>query len=372
MMGKDFAVDNALNAEVPFVLEQNESFQVLPFRRLLQPQVAGYKHNEAAMKILITGGSGFLGKRLLAHLLKIGRIEIAGQSVHIDTITVFDTCAMDRVSQDVRVEVLKGNLNDPAAVAMAASEADLVWHLAAVVSSAAEADFDLGMNVNIHGLLCLLEELRKQRRRPRLVNTSGFAVFGGELPDTVTDQTAPTPQSSYGMQKAVAELLVADYSRRGFIDGRTVRLPTIAIRPGRPNRAASSFVSSIIREPIAGQEAVCPVKKDTAVYISSPRSALRSLMMAMQLNEGMVRLSRTIPLPGITVTIGGMVDALRRIAGDEAVSKICWEPDPEIQRIVESWPSHVEARKATSLGFPQDVNIEEIILAHIEEQSEEQ
>lgn len=320
------------------------------------------------MKILITGGSGFLGRRLLAHLLKVGSIEIAGQSVHIDKITVFDTCAMDGVPQDARVEVFTGNLNNPAAVAMAVSGADVVWHLAAVVSSAAEADFDLGMNVNIHGLLGLLEELRRQKRRPRLVNTSGFAVFGGELPDTVTDQTAPTPQSSYGMQKAVAELLVADYSRRGFIDGRTVRLPTIAIRPGKPNRAASSFVSSIIREPIAGQEAVCPVKKETAVYISSPRSALRSLLMAMQLNEDMVGLSRTIPLPGITVTIGEMVEALRRIAGDDAERKIAWEPDAEIQRIVESWPSHVEARKATSLGFPQDGNIDEIIRAHMEEQ----
>jgi D-erythronate 2-dehydrogenase len=324
------------------------------------------------MKILITGGSGFLGRRLLAHLLKVGSMEIAGQSVRIDTITVFDTCAMDGVPQDARVEVLTGNLNDSAAVAMAASGADLVWHLAAVVSSAAEADFDLGMNVNIHGLLCLLEELRRQARRPRLVNTSSFAVFGGELPDTVTDRTAPMPQSSYGMQKAVGELLVADYSRRGFIDGCSVRLPTIAIRPGKPNRAASSFVSSIIREPIAGQEAVCPVKKETAVYIASPRSALRSLMMAMQLSDDMVGLSRTIPLPGITVTVGEMIEALRRIAGDEAVRRIRWEPDAEIQRIVESWPSHVEARKATALGFPQDVNIEEIIRAHIEEQSAEQ
>lgn len=319
------------------------------------------------MKILITGGSGFLGRRLLAHLLKVGSVEIAGQSVHIDTITIFDTCALDGVPQDARVEVLTGSLNDSAAVAMAASGADLVWHLAAVVSSAAEADFDLGMNVNIHGLFCLLEELRRQGRRPRFVNTSGFAVFGGELPDIVTDQTAPTPQSSYGMQKAVAELLVADYSRRGFIDGRTVRLPTIAIRPGKPNRAASSFVSSIIREPIAGQEAVCPVKKETAVYISSPRSALRSLVMAMQLSEDMVGPSRTIPLPGITVTIGEMIEALGRIAGNDAVRKIIWEPNAEIQRIVESWPSHVEARKATSLGFPQDVSIDEIIRAHMEE-----
>ena len=324
------------------------------------------------MKILITGGSGFLGRRLLAHLLKVGSIEIAGQFVSIDTITIFDTCAMDKVPQDARAEVLTGDLNDSAAVAEATRGADVVWHLAAVVSSAAEADFDLGMNVNIHGLFCLLEELRRQGRRPRLVNASGFAVFGGELPDTVTDQTAPTPQSSYGMQKAVAELLVADYSRRRFMDGRSVRLPTIAIRPGKPNRAASSFVSSILREPIAGQEAVCPVKKETAVYISSPRSALRSLILAMQLSDDKVGRARTIPLPGITVTIGEMVEALGRIAGDEAVRKIRWEPDAEIQRIVESWPSHVEARKATLLGFPQDQNIEEIIRAHIEEQNAEQ
>jgi nucleoside-diphosphate-sugar epimerase len=321
------------------------------------------------MNVLITGGTGFIGKRIANHLLHSGIIHLEGeQPSAIDKITLFDTVAGENVPQDPRIEVVLGDLADHATVARITKDVDVVWHLAAVVSSAAEADFNLGMAVNITGLQVLLEALRALPSRPRLVNASGFAVFGGELPAVVVDQTAPTPKSSYGMQKAVGELLVAEYSRRGFIDGRSVRLPTITVRPGKPNKAASSFVSSIVREPLAGKSTVCPVRRETVVYVASPRTALRSMMLAMQLSEGSLGPERTIPLPGITVSIGEIVSALERAAGPEAVSKIMWEPDAEIQRIVESWPTRVDAARAGRLGFTGDSSFDEIIRAHIEDE----
>jgi D-erythronate 2-dehydrogenase len=243
----------------------------------------------------------------------------------------------------------------------------LVWHLAAAVSSAAEADFDLGMRANLNGLLILLEALRALPSRPRVVFASGFAVFGGRLPEIVDDRTAPTPQSSYGMQKAVGELLVAEYSRKGFIDGRTLRLPTITVRPGKPNRAASSFVSSIIREPLAGKTTVCPVRADTLVYISSPRCALEAMLHGMQLAEETIDSQRTIPLPGITVSVGEMISSLERVAGTEATKLIFGERNIEIQRIVDSWPSHVDASRARALGFKSDTDFEAIVRAHMED-----
>jgi len=322
------------------------------------------------MKILITGGTGFIGRRIADHLLRAGSFQCEGEEPRrIDRIILFDAFPGEHKWTDPRIEVVVGDISDAQTVASITQGVDLVWHLAAVVSAQAEADFDLGMQVNLRGTLNLLEALRALGTRPRLVNASGFAVFGGELPDVVSDQTAPTPKSSYGMQKAVGELLVADYTRKGFVDGRTLRLPTIVVRPGKPNKAASTFVSSIIREPLARQPAVCPVTANTLVYISSPRRALESMLHAMSLGEEKVGSERTIAVPGITVGIGEMVSALERVAGPATAKLIRWEPNGEIQRIVASWPVSVESTRAKALGFRTDDNFESIVRAHIEDES---
>jgi D-erythronate 2-dehydrogenase len=214
-----------------------------------------------------------------------------------------------------------------------------------------------------------LETLRETGTRPRVVNASSYAVFGGELPHTVTDTTALTPKTSYGTQKAIGELLVADYSRKGFIDGRSLRLPTIAIRPGKPNKAASTFVSSIIREPLQRLPTVCPATAETLFFVSSPRSARESMLRAMYLSDQTIGLERTIPLPGLTLSVGEMVEVLERVAGPEAAKFIEWKPDPQIQRIIDTWPLRVDAVRARALGFKTDRDFEEIVRAHIEDEA---
>ncbi|QJQ97144.1 NAD-dependent epimerase/dehydratase family protein [Halomonas sp. PA5] len=321
------------------------------------------------MRILITGGTGFIGKRIARHLLEQGSLEFEGEGPReIGRIILFDAFPGEGLPQDPRLELRIGDIDDTMTVGELARDVDVIWHLAAVVSSAAEADFDLGMDVNLYGLLNLLEALRAQDRCPRLVYASGFAVFGGELPETVQEHTALTPTSSYGTQKAIGELLVADYSRRGFVDGRTLRLPTIAVRPGKPNKAASTFVSSIIREPLNDERAVCPVTPDTAVFISSPRRALEAMLHAMALSAETLGQQRTIALPGLTVTIAQMVEALERVAGTATRELIDWVPDAEIQRIVESWPVRAATPRAEALGFQADDDIMSIVQAHIEDE----
>ncbi|MFC6052052.1 NAD-dependent epimerase [Acinetobacter sp. Ac_877] len=323
------------------------------------------------MNILITGGTGFIGKQIASKILELGSITFDGESAKkVEKIILFDAFQGEDVPQDSRVEVVTGDITNKQTVQEIVKNVDVVWHLAAVVSSGAEADFDLGMNVNLYGLLNILDVIRSQNTQPRFIFASGCAVFGGDLPEIVTDKTVVTPKSSYGMQKAIGELLVADYSRKGFVDGRVLRLPTIVVRPGKPNKAASTFFSSIIREPLKGETAVCPVAENTPVFITSPRKCVDSMIKAATLSPQKLGNERIIPLPGLTVTVKEMLSALEKVAGKEAVNLVQWEEDATIQRIVQSWPTQVEAEYANSLGFEADQSFEDIIQAHIEDTKE--
>src|SRR5919107_3692368 len=259
------------------------------------------------MRVLITGGSGFIGRRLAMAVLRSGAVMVDdGAPRPFERMTLFDSVAAGDLPRDARIEVVTGDITDAGAVQRVAAPADVVWHLAAVVSAAAEADFDLGYRVNVDGTRTLLEALRGTGRRPRVVFASSFAVYGGDLPPVVGDEFHPVPQSSYGTQKAIGELLVADHSRKGFVDGRSLRLPTIVVRPGKPNKAASTFASSIIREPLAGQEAVCPVAREAEMYVLSPRRVVQALLRAMRLSDEAWGVGRALLLPGMTVSVGEM------------------------------------------------------------------
>jgi nucleoside-diphosphate-sugar epimerase len=321
------------------------------------------------MHVLITGGNGFIGRKLAAALLRAGGVPGEdGAPRPIERMTLFDSAPGVGVPPDPRIELVTGDITDRGAVERVAAEADLVWHLAAVVSAAAEADFELGYRVNVDGTRLLLEALGATGRRPRVVFASSFAVYGGDMPEVITDDFHPTPQSSYGTQKAIGELLVADHSRKGFVDGRSLRLPTIVVRPGKPNKAASTFASSIIREPLAGEETVCPVARDTAIYILSPRRVTEALLRAMRLPESAWGMHRTLALPGITTTVATMVETLTRLAGDAVADRIRWEPDPAIERIVETWPVRADAARARRMGFSDDGSFDAILRAHVEDE----
>jgi len=310
-------------------------------------------------RILITGGAGFLGLRL-AHAL------LAGTHPVTDLLLVDQSFDAARLPPDPRARTLAADLARPGeAERVLAGNFDAIVHLAAVVSSAAEADFDLGWRVNWAATHLLLEAARARGNRPRFVFSSSVAVFGGELPAVVNESTALYPSSSYGAQKAAAELLVADYSRRGFVDGRVLRLPTVAVRPGRPNLAASSFVSSIIREPLNGEAAICPVDTGLRLWISSPSTTIANFLHALDLPAEALNGRPVVNLPGITVTVAEMLAALGRAAGPEAVARVSFVPDEGIQRIVASWPAAFEASRAQALGFLRDRDIDGIVRAHV-------
>jgi nucleoside-diphosphate-sugar epimerase len=247
-----------------------------------------------------------------------------------------------------------------------------VFHLAAVVSGQAEADTDLGYRVNLDGTQAVLDACRALGTCPRVVFASSLAVYGGELPPAVGDGTPLTPQTSYGTQKAIGELLVNDYSRKGFVDGRAIRLPTVVVRPGLPNRAASTFASSIIREPLSGREAICPVFPDTVMALASPRRIVAGLLQAHELPADAFGASRSLQLPGFSVAVGDMAAAVRRAGGEEAYARIRWEPDPQIQQIISSWPKSLLAPRAEALGFAADNGIDEVVKAFIEDDLEGQ
>ncbi|WP_345263112.1 D-erythronate dehydrogenase [Nibrella viscosa] len=306
------------------------------------------------MQIIITGGGGFLGQRLAKALLN--------DSVAFDELLLVDLVQPANPGSDARVRCLQADLTVPGAVdALINADTRLVFHLAAIVSSHAESDFDLGWQVNLDVTRQLLEACRRNGPDIRFVFSSSVAVYGGTLPDLVTDTTAVTPRSSYGAQKAMGELLVNDYARKGFVDGRVVRLPTICVRPGRPNQAASSFVSSIIREPLNGEPAVCPVSPALPLWLSSPDTVVQNLIHAARLPATYLGDWRTINLPGIQVTVQQMLDALGRLTDADTLGRVRFEPNEAINRIVSSWPGAIDNRRALSLGFQADHRFDEFI-----------
>lgn len=320
------------------------------------------------MKVLITGGAGFLGQRLARRLLDRGELsDSQGQAQRIGQLVLVDVVPANDFG-DTRVRVVTGDIADGALLRQAIdTDTTSIFHLAAIVSGQAEVDFDLGMRINLDASRLLLDISRELGHKPKVVFTSSVAVYGGKLPDVVQDTTALNPRSSYGMQKAIGELLVNDYSRRGFIDGRVLRLPTISVRAGKPNKSASSFASGIIREPLNGEASVCPVERDARLWLLSPRAAIDSLIAGHELRAESLGESRTVNLPGLSVSVGEMVAALEKVAGPEAVSRISFVPDPAVERIVNSWPSAWDVTRGKALGLSADADFESIVRQYVDE-----
>jgi nucleoside-diphosphate-sugar epimerase len=328
--------------------------------------------------LVITGGAGFLGVRLARTLLALGQVAIAGgQPKAIARITLVDRIAPPAdLMADVRVAALTGDLNalleknDPLAPVLA-DDVAIIFHLAAAVSGECEADFDLGMRSNFAATLALLQAARALKTKPMFVFASSLAVFGDApgqpLPSAIEDNTLPTPQSSYGIQKFIGEQLVADFARKGFIQGRNVRLMTVSVRPGAPNGAASSFLSGMIREPLAQVRAVCPVAPDTPVALSSPARTVQGLICAAQTSDQDWGPRTALNLPALTTTPREMVAALERAAGPAAAALIDWVPDPAIGNIVKAWPARIHAVRASGLGLLAEVSFEDIIREYIRE-----
>jgi len=321
--------------------------------------------------VVITGGAGFLGSRLAWELLIAGSIEVAGGGAGtLSSVTLLDQSPPPaNLAAGGRVTAVRGDLSellDPVGPGPGTlAGADVIFHLAAAVSGECEADFDLGVRANLRATEALLASCRVLGTNPVVVFSSSLAVFGGSgdhpLPAVVDDQTLPNPQSSYGVQKVIGEQLLADYTRKGFLRGRAVRLPTVSVRPGRPNGAASGFLSGIIREPLAGHRAVCPVDPATEVALISPGRAVKGLLCAAASPEKSWGGRSAVTLPALTVTVADMVAALEQAAGPQATALIDWVPDPAVARLVASWPARIRADRATRLGLTQDPNIGSII-----------
>ena len=321
------------------------------------------------MHVLIIGAAGMVGRKLTEALLKTGRV--GGKA--IERLTLADVVEPARPKFSGEVETIAADLSAPATAArLAGSRPDLIFHLAAIVSGEAEADFDKGYRINLDGTRYLLEAIRQQGLKqpylPRLVFTSSIAVFGAPFPDAIGDEFFSTPLTSYGTQKAICELLLNDYSRRGFVDGVGIRLPTVVIRPGKPNLAASGFFSNILREPLVGKEAVLPVSRDVRHWFASPRVAVGFLLHAAELDTRELGWRRTLSAPGLSATVGEEIEALRRVAGDKAVALIREVPDPTIVGIVAGWARNFDTRRALKLGFTADHDFDAIIRTHIEEE----
>jgi D-erythronate 2-dehydrogenase len=324
-------------------------------------------------RVIVTGGAGFIGtllaRRLLARPVTIGDARPAP----VDELVLVDLVPPPPdVAADPRVSAVTGDLAD---AVDELEDADAVFHLAGVVSGAAEADFDLGMRVNVDGTRAVLERARRHRTPPVLVFSSSLAVFGADpaLPSDagapVGDDTLPRPQSSYGIQKFIGEQLVADYTRKGFVRGRSVRLMTVAVRPGKPNAAASSFVSGIIREPLAGQRATCPVPRETPVALSSPRRTLQGILRAAAVDDAAWGSRTAMNLPGLATTPRSMADAMDRVVGYAASDLIDWTDDPVIGAIVRSWPARVETPRASALSLRPEASFDDIVREYLDDES---
>jgi len=299
-------------------------------------------------RILVIGAAGMIGRKLVARLKKDGAGELLQQDV-----VPFEGGIVSDLSSPGEAEKLL------------AKRPELIFHLAAVVSGEAEADFEKGYRVNLDGTRYLFEAIRKANYKPKVVFTSSIAVFGAPFPDAIGDEFLNAPLTSYGTQKAISELLLSDYSRRGFFDGIGIRLPTICVRPGKPNKAASGFFSGILREPLAGQEAILPVADTVRHWFASPRAAVEFLIHASKLDTEKLGARRNLSMPGIAATIAEEIEALRRVAGEQAVRLIKRVPDPAIMRIVDGWPRNFDARRALELGFRPDPSFDDIIRYHI-------
>jgi nucleoside-diphosphate-sugar epimerase len=322
------------------------------------------------MNIVVTGAAGFLGRRLIdALLIRDGLTDSGGQFHPIEQIKAFDVTASTGMD-DRRVQSITGDISATDVFEeLIDKETVSVFHLAAIVSGQAEQDFDLGMKVNFDATRAVLERMRQLGTGAKFVTTSSVAVFGGSLPATVDDAQVWAPQSSYGTEKAMVDLMLADYSRRGFVDGRSLRMPTIVVRPGKPNRAASSFASGIIREPINGVDAVCPVAPETILWLMSPERAIENLIHGHELPTEQVTQGRVINMPGLSISVREMLEALARVAGRETAQRVTFEADPAVERIVNSWPGNFSAVYGRKLGFRFDADFDSVIQAFIKHNS---
>ena len=318
------------------------------------------------MRILVTGAAGMLGRKLCQKLAEVGRL--ADQA--IGSLTMADVVEpLAPIGAPFPIRLEKGDLSQPdVAERLLADRPELIVHTAAVVSGEAEADFEKGYRINLLGSQYLFDGVRRAGFHPRLIFTSSIAVFGTPFPERIGDEFLSAPLTSYGAQKAMVELMLADYTRRGFFDGIGIRLPTICVRPGKPNLAASGFFSNIIREPLNGQVAILPVPDSVRHWFASPRAAIGFCFRAAEIDTAKIGPRRNLTMPGLSVTVGEMIKSLGRVAGEKPVSLIRREPDPIIMRIVAGWAQNFDPVRARSLGFVAETNFDEIIRAHIEDE----
>lgn len=319
------------------------------------------------MKVLIMGGAGMIGQKLLNLILKNKKLK----NEEITEITLFDIIESPYpLNSSIPIKTKSGDISDPkTSIDLISSKPDIIFHLAAIVSGQAEQEFDLGWNINAKGSWSLFEAIRHKGDNycPRVVFTSSIAVFGAPFPEKIPDDFFTTPLTSYGAQKAISELLLADYSRKGMVDGISIRLPTICVRPGKPNLAASGFFSGIIREPLNGKEAILPVNDEVRHWHATPRSAAGFLIHAAEIDTSTLNNRITLNMPGLSVTVKEQIEALGRVAGNDVVKLIKYKPDPMIQKIVAGWARNFETKRAIQLGFKAENNFDEIIKVYIED-----